>query len=219
MVYRRTEKVETRQADKRADILRAARDQIAEFGFAGASMSAIAREADVATGTLYRYFENKDALFIATYEQLGQKEMGLIYQIAIEDGPASALERLAVAITTFIRRALKSRRLSASLIGEPVSPAIDAARIKMRELHTDVYERIIIDGMTAGTLPQQDARIAASAIAGAIVSVMAGPLAPENRPVDTDDIDKAIEALISFCAAAIRPNIKSDIPLLEGQVR
>ncbi|MEN8722767.1 MAG: TetR/AcrR family transcriptional regulator [Alphaproteobacteria bacterium] len=211
MVYRRTEKVETRQADTRADILDAARNQIAQHGFGGASMSAIAREADVATGTLYRYFENKDALFIATYKQLGEKEMDVIHRIATHSGPSSAVERLALAITTFISRALKSRRLSASLIGEPVSPQIDAARIKMRELHTDIYERIIIDGIKAGSLPEQNTRIGASAIAGAIVSVMAGPLAPENRPVDAQQIDEATKALITFCVAAIRPNRKSDI--------
>ncbi len=211
MVYRRTEKVETRQADKRADILDAARNQIAQHGFGGASMNAIAREANVATGTIYRYFENKDALFIATYKLLGEKEMEVIHRIAVAPTPLNAIDRLSLAIRTFISRAMKSRRLSASLIGEPVSPQIDAARIEMRELHTSIYERIITDGIKSGCLQKQDARISASAIAGAIVSVMAGPLSPENRPIDADEMGKAADALVSFCVLACRPNVKRDI--------
>jgi len=215
LAYRRTEKVESRQADTRADILAAARDQVALAGFSGASMSAIAAAANVATGTIYRYFENKDALFVATYESLGTKEMDLIRNIAQAPGPASALERLRLAISTFIRRALKSRRLSFSLLGEPVSPQIDEARRQMRIAHTDVYRIIIEDGIKAGTLEQQDAAIGASAIAGAIVSVMSGPLAPENRPTDTDAIEAQIAELVSFCCAAIRPHSKQDIrPML-----
>lgn len=211
MAYRRTEKVENRQADKRADILRAARDQIAAHGFAGASMSAIADEAQVATGTLYRYFENKDALFVATYESLGTTEMDLIRRIATSPGPSSAIERLDLAISTFIRRAMKSRKLSFSLVGEPVSPQIDEARRKMRVAHTDVYRTIIEDGIKGGVLHNQDAGISASSIAGAIVSVLAGPLAPENRPIDTDEIEQAITSLCDFCIRAINPKTKTDI--------
>lgn len=48
--------------DKRADILKATLKLISEHGFHGTPMSMIAKEADVGAGTIYRYFENKEAL-------------------------------------------------------------------------------------------------------------------------------------------------------------
>ncbi|TEW54218.1 TetR/AcrR family transcriptional regulator [Psychromonas sp. RZ22] len=47
---------------KRNQILTAAETILAEHGFYGFSMQNLADAADVATGTIYRYFENKEAL-------------------------------------------------------------------------------------------------------------------------------------------------------------
>jgi len=53
--------------DKRADIVRAALELIAEHGFHGAPMAMIAERAGVGAGTIYRYFENKDVLIREIY--------------------------------------------------------------------------------------------------------------------------------------------------------
>lgn len=52
--------------DKRADILRAAIEQIAEDGV-GASTASIAKAAGVAEGSLFRYFADKDSLLNEAY--------------------------------------------------------------------------------------------------------------------------------------------------------
>ena len=64
--------------DKREEILRASLELIAEHGFHGAPMSMIADRAGVAAGTIYRYFENKDALIIALYGEIDEKIGGVI---------------------------------------------------------------------------------------------------------------------------------------------
>ncbi len=56
--------------DKRFAVIHAALDLVAEHGFHGAPMAAVADRADVAAGTIYRYFENKDALIVETYRFL-----------------------------------------------------------------------------------------------------------------------------------------------------
>ena len=56
--------------DKEAAILEATLKLISQQGFHGAPTSAIAQEAGVGVGTIYRYFENKEALIDALYEQL-----------------------------------------------------------------------------------------------------------------------------------------------------
>ena len=57
--------------EKRSAVIHAALDLVAEHGFHGAPMSAVAERADVAAGTIYRYFENKDALILETFRFLG----------------------------------------------------------------------------------------------------------------------------------------------------
>ena len=56
--------------DKREAILAAALRLIARLGLHAAPMSAVAREAGVAAGTLYLYFPSKDAMINALYLEL-----------------------------------------------------------------------------------------------------------------------------------------------------
>ncbi len=61
--------------DRPAAIRRALRDLVAERGFHGASMSAIAKSAGVATGTAYVHYASKEELVFATYLEI-KREMG-----------------------------------------------------------------------------------------------------------------------------------------------
>ena len=53
--------------DRAAAVRAALRTLVARDGFHGASMSAVAREAGVATGTAYTYYSSKEELIIAAY--------------------------------------------------------------------------------------------------------------------------------------------------------
>jgi AcrR family transcriptional regulator len=54
--------------DKRAAILEAALELFAERGFHGTTVPEVATKAGVGAGTLYRYFESKEALVNALYQ-------------------------------------------------------------------------------------------------------------------------------------------------------
>ncbi|HAI12765.1 MAG TPA: hypothetical protein DCM28_13740 [Phycisphaerales bacterium] len=54
---------------KESRILKATRDLVNEIGFKAASMSKIAKAADVSPATIYLYFPNQEALFIENYIQ------------------------------------------------------------------------------------------------------------------------------------------------------
>ena len=60
-------------SDKRADIMLAAMELIAEQGFHGAPMSEIAQKARTAAGTIYCYFENKDVLINELFHEIEDK--------------------------------------------------------------------------------------------------------------------------------------------------
>ena len=65
-------------SDKRGAILAAALRLIARLGLHAAPMSAVAREAGVAAGTLYLYFPSKEAMINALYlEVLADRDRGL----------------------------------------------------------------------------------------------------------------------------------------------
>jgi len=53
--------------DRAAAVRSALRTLVARHGFHGASMSAVAREAGVATGTAYTHYTSKDELVLAAY--------------------------------------------------------------------------------------------------------------------------------------------------------
>ena len=59
---------DARAREKRADILSAASRLFAERGFAQVSTAALAEEAGVSTATLYRYFADKESLFVAVID-------------------------------------------------------------------------------------------------------------------------------------------------------
>jgi AcrR family transcriptional regulator len=61
------------KTDKREEIMRAALELIAEKGFHGAPMAILAEQAGVGTGTIYRYFENKDVLITELYRNLEER--------------------------------------------------------------------------------------------------------------------------------------------------
>ncbi len=59
--------------DKRSDIVQAALNLIVERGFHGTSMAMVAEKADVAAGTIYHYFESKEALIKDMYLELEEQ--------------------------------------------------------------------------------------------------------------------------------------------------
>lgn len=80
---------------RRADILHAAEGLFAEKGFHAASIEEIARRAEFATGTVYLYFKDKDALYIELFEDK-IRALGAAVREQIEDlkDPVDALTRL-----------------------------------------------------------------------------------------------------------------------------
>jgi AcrR family transcriptional regulator len=65
--------VPTAGAATRERLLRAAAGIVARDGMEAATTAAIAAEAGVAEGTLYRHFDSKDDLLIAAYRQMKQE--------------------------------------------------------------------------------------------------------------------------------------------------
>ncbi len=176
MPYRRTENVVRKLAARREAILRAARDLATEAGMAAVQVAPVAERAGIAAGTIYRYFPSKTALVTALVEAQSEAEIAALTRAA--DAAPGPLSALSAAITTFAARALANRRLAFALIAEPVEPDIDAARVSYRRALAGAFEARIRTALAGGHLPDQDAAAAASALVGAMIEGLVGPLAP-----------------------------------------
>lgn len=71
---------ERERNQRRQEILDAARYVFAEKGFADATLDDVAMRAEFGKGTLYNYFENKEALFVAVLEDSFQTLMAIAHQ-------------------------------------------------------------------------------------------------------------------------------------------
>jgi AcrR family transcriptional regulator len=137
----------------------------------------VATRAGIAAGTVYRYFPSKTELVGAVMAAVSERELAAMRAAA--DAAPGPLSALAAAVTTFAARALHQRRLTWAVTAEPVEPDIDAMRLSYRRALVTELESRLAAAVRAGHVPEQDARLAASALVGALVEGLIGPLAPE----------------------------------------
>ncbi len=93
---------------RRAAILDAALDEFAAHGFAATRLDDVARRADIAKGTIYLYFRDKEALFHALVRTLASPIIARIAALPESDMP---VRQIAQAIAqTFVRDIFLTRR-------------------------------------------------------------------------------------------------------------
>lgn len=208
MAYRKTERVEARLADNRQRILDAARMLVSEGGWTEAQISHAASAAGVATGSVYRYFPSKADLFVEVLSVVSQREVDVVE--AIVDSEETPTQRLHAAVSVFVGRAMRNRRLAYALIAEPCDREIDEARLVYRHAISKQIMRIVKDGQAQGDFRTDlDPSIAATVIVGGFMESLIGPLSPLNTELDaanpkTPESTPSLAAQIAdVCCAAV----------------
>jgi AcrR family transcriptional regulator len=196
VAYRPTERTRARAAAARERIVSAALEQLADGGYASASMVAVARRAGVATGSVYRHFPSKGDLFAEAFRRASQREVDVLVELGHRTLPVR--ERLAAWVEAFVHRALAEPVRAYALIAEPVDPAVEAERLTFRRAYADLFSRALRDAMASGELPEADPDLAAAAIVGALAEALLGPLA--RRDADADEL---AAGLVSFVLSAV----------------
>src|SRR5690349_4259494 len=180
MPYRPTERTEKRKAEVRERIVTAAVDQLADGGYASATIQTVAQRAGVATGTVYRHFPSKSDLFAEVFRRASSREVKAFEEATQDDG-RSATERIAAAAEVFARRALASPTRAYALLAEPVDAAVDAERLIFRRGYRDVVVEVLTQGIERGELEVHDTQTTAAALVGAIGETLVGPLAADHN--------------------------------------
>ena len=198
MVYRRTHQVVKRLAARRSAILAAARETAAESGMAGVQIAPVAVRANVAAGTVYRYFPSKADLISELIADVSRDELAAVRRAA--DGAPGPSSALAAAISTIALHVVSQRKLAWGILAEPVDVDVTASRLaSRREIVGEIASRIDA-AVRAGHLPAQDSQLTATALLGAVHEALVGPLAPDNL----DDPAKLREVVQSITLLALR---------------
>ncbi len=88
------------EARRKEQILDVAAREFARYGFANTQVQTIANHLGVGNGTVFRYFETKDKLFLAAVER-GLRELNAEMDCVLES-PLDPLEQMLLAIRTYL---------------------------------------------------------------------------------------------------------------------
>lgn len=190
-----------RKQDVREALLKSGHTIVARGGFSALSMAAIAAQADMATGNLYRYFEDKASLSVGIFERASQHEMHAVFECVNQRAaPALQLEML---LTAFLQRSLANPQLAYSLIAEPVDPAVERTRSEHRRHWAKRFVEVIEDGIQQKQFEADRPLLAATALIGAVAEPLAVP--PGDLTLEKQDI----APLVAFCLRALQRQLAS----------
>lgn len=162
----KTQRWERRKDARAPEILDAALACFADKGFAGTRMDDIAARAGITKGTIYLYFENKEAVFKALARQsIGAQLDDVRARIAASDGTAADMLRLVIGTMGYFARTSDRVILPKLLLAE-AGNFPELAEFWRREIvdrGIGLFETIIARGVARGEFrdipPQHAARL------------------------------------------------------------
>lgn len=195
-----------RAQELRERILACAHARVAEGGFVSLTMQALAEDAGIATGSLYRHFSGKGELAAEVFSNACRVEVDAL--AAVLRGKGSVVERLAAGLDQFASRAWHSRRLAFALIAEPVDPEVDEQRLLFREAYAELFVDLLEEGVSSGDFRISQVQLVAACLVGAIAEALVGPLSPPARAAREAgqanvDLATVSQTLITFCLRAV----------------
>jgi AcrR family transcriptional regulator len=146
----------------RGRILSAARQRFETFGYRRTGIAEIAREAGVAAGTLYRYFANKEELFLAVMAALNEDWLERA-RVAVA-APGSAAERLARLAPASVELYRETSLMNAVLRRDTdmiFAPVLEEMRQQVLDRTVSLMAGVIRDGIAEGTIREMDPEKAA----------------------------------------------------------
>ncbi|MFB7212676.1 TetR/AcrR family transcriptional regulator [Streptomyces sp. NPDC056255] len=198
MAYRPTARTEATRLAHRERLLDAARELLAEGGYSAAGVSALARRAGVATGSVYNHFASKQELLAAVFRHVAGHELGAVREAV--QAQRGATDQLRALVEVFSHRALRSPRTAWALLAEPVDPLVEEERLSYRRGYHMLAETVIVAGISTGELPRQNAQLSAAAVIGAVGEALLGPLSPVGARTDPGPV---VESITALCLRAV----------------
>jgi AcrR family transcriptional regulator len=170
----------TKKDSKRARILDAAKRRFGRFGIKATTMSDIAHDVDIAVGTIYKFFPDKDALILAWVEEHRQLLHSQFEGVLRQPLPADEKLREFLRIRFHTIEAVREEPAIAELTRAVLRLIPDTIAEMTQEAHS-ILEAIIEEGRRTGCLssaePKNDTEILFFALAGFFAGTP-DPIAP-----------------------------------------
>ncbi len=170
--------------DKREAIMAAALELFVERGFYGTAVPEIADRAEVGAGTIYRYFESKEALVNELY-----REQKLSFgKVALDDFPSTAptREQFRVLWTRMARFAIENPSSFVFLELHHHARYLDGQSRAVEQRMTELFRHVVVTAQARGELKAGDPRVLMGLVMGGFIGVIRGCV-DEDRPLDEAD--------------------------------
>ena len=170
----------SRQLIRRAAVIEAVIDLIAEVGADAVQMRDVAKRSGVALATVYRYFNSKDYLLAAALEDWQKR---LTRRILAARGATSDQDPLP-GILDYLRRAQRAfhrnHNMTALMFQTTTSPDFEARATidQMNRTNTELFDRLL-EGVAAEDVPNITFGLNA-ALSGSLAGVLAGMMTLEE---------------------------------------
>jgi AcrR family transcriptional regulator len=184
---------------RRADILQAAEQVFAAKGFHAASIEAIAHAAEYGTGTVYLYFQDKQALYVELFEQKIRELSALIRErVRGAPEPLEGLRRLIQARLEYFEH---NRAFFQVYAREGMDSDLgrEARWRGVRRLFTGnlaLVTRLIEAGQASRLLRAGDARQFAVALSGMIIQLTRDWLRRQGEPPLTEQVEFVLDLFL-----------------------
>lgn len=167
MVYRTSPKMAERKQSRRRKLLTEAIRIFGRKGYHAATVPMIVAAADSSVGSFYLYFRDKEDIFGAALEALGER-MSLAIDQAVAAAEPEALAQMQAAVEALVRFLAEHPDEARILIVESsgLGKRLETVRRRVIGSHTRGVERAL--RALADRLPPMDPAIAASCWVGAV---------------------------------------------------
>jgi AcrR family transcriptional regulator len=164
----------TARAERRRQILNAAKLVFAEAGYHGASIHAIIERAEIARGTFYLYFESKEAVFGALLDEAMSELRSRIVRIETVPGAPSPQQQLEDSLSRLLGFIVSDRPLATVLLSSSNTPDAEAAE-RLAGFYSEVRSVIALSletGVTIGLLRPCHPERTAAALLGMVRGII-----------------------------------------------
>ena len=191
--------------EKAKAILKGALAVFTTQGYAAASMDRIAAAAGVSKPTLYRYFEDKEGLFIALMQHLTQNHRQILLSLPTTPNPEMPPEKMLRYMATSVLTEFASNRsfltLMRLMIGESERfPKL--AQTFVREIPKPLLEKLSGYLASQPQLKYSDPMVAARMFVGSLVHYLIIQNVMHGSDIVPLERDRMIDGLISMMMAA-----------------
>jgi AcrR family transcriptional regulator len=162
------------KAERRQQILSAARDVFSRRGYHAAKIDEIVGAAGIARGTFYLYFEDKRAIFEEIVDRTIARIGMSIVRVDPHDAARSVADQVRENIRRIVRILLEDRATTKILLSDAlgVDPTFDRKLLSFYDEISTLLETSLSDGQSLGIVADGDVRLMSWLMMGALKEVM-----------------------------------------------